>query len=669
MNTEETVITPSESAGAAKQPTNPSAQLAARAKSVLAVAVALFSRRDFCFGVLVLFAACYFGSYYRYGISFRDEGGTVAVLAKRLLEGQRPFLDVELGYNVMWFYPVVGLFKVFGVSFILLRAYCFFLSTITAVLGFFTVDRVSRRPWAGLLAGMLLVLVPGMTFKNYVPLVTVANIFCLVHFVLAGIPRRATGAVVQSAAEGVAPATPSVTARWGWIVIGAAVLGFTLQVRVDIGMFVTLLWMGVFILCALDSAVPRRARMTQLIGGPLLLLLVAGAVHLPVVIDAKRRGYLEPFAAQYYRWPKSIAVAFAERFGSKPDAPAPRVPAPPPSAALDQNAKPLAPVTESSEGNHTVNRGILRRLGIGDIFHGKTPNAKLLALLLYAPLLTLLPLVLWALLRFRTAWQKGEHESLCRALAALVAVGGALTAFPQYFFFRPDAPHLSEFSPGFWVATVTATLLLGLASEGKRFPLNWAGTALFAVILAHSAIYLYRMIPDRSTGTIASRRTLFVHKKRPPKMPLFHGANGVDVYVSQTELEELNKLADVIRTHSSPGDYLLVYPYHPAINLMMDLPTYEIDLYVDNATHSKTWESGAITRMEKYQPAVIVLSDWEINDTPESRFSVWAPHTKAWIQAHYDFQGLYMGTQEIEVYTRKPSPTAAAAAAAPVGAQ
>jgi hypothetical protein len=59
--------------------------------------------------LLLIVAGFYYGSYYRHSINFRDEGGTVALLAKRLLDGERPFLDVVLGYNVLWFYPIVAL--------------------------------------------------------------------------------------------------------------------------------------------------------------------------------------------------------------------------------------------------------------------------------------------------------------------------------------------------------------------------------------------------------------------------------------------------------------------------------------------------------------------------------------------------------------------------------
>ena len=53
---------------------------------------------------------------------FSGEGGTVAIVALRLLEGQRPIVDTFLGYNVMWFYPVAWLFKLTGPDYTALQA-------------------------------------------------------------------------------------------------------------------------------------------------------------------------------------------------------------------------------------------------------------------------------------------------------------------------------------------------------------------------------------------------------------------------------------------------------------------------------------------------------------------------------------------------------------------
>ncbi len=575
---------------------------------------------------LICVAIAYYGSYYRCGINFRDEGGTVALIAKRMLAGERPFIDVDPGYNLLWFYPVVGLFKLFGVNFVLLRAYCFVLSTLTAVLGFLCVDRMSNKRWLAFLAGLLLVLVPGMTFKNYMPLMAVANIYCLLQFAM--VDPRTQGAAGQPPAR-----------LWRWLAIGSFVLGLTLLIRIDVGLFMGLLWIGAISIVACDSFFTPTLRRRILIGGPLLLISIVLALHFPVWLDAKRRGFDKEFVDNYAAWPKSIVDAVSQRIKGPRQSEMPRTSPPPVETILDPAARGASAVPL----RHSWNSDVLGRPGWSDFLHPKKKGRRELVILLYAPLLTLAPLVIWAASGLCLALKRKESDALHRHLAALLALGGALTVFPQYFFFRPDAPHLSEFSPGFWIAAVCATILLTAGLQVRR----WARCGLLALLLLHASLYLNQMLANRYSGTIDAKRN---------RRTMFHGANGVNVFLTKDEFQGLTTLVKVIRAHSSTGDYLVAYPYHPAINLITDLPTYERSLYVDNAMHRRDWEERAIERLEHYRPAVIVLSDWDINGTDSSRFSVWATRTKAWIQAHYDYQGAYMTHEQFEVYTKRPDP-------------
>ena len=609
--------------------------------------------------LLIVFAACYYGSYVRYGINFRDEGGTVALIGKRLLAGERPFLDIVPGYNVLWFYPVVGLFKVFGVNFVLLRAYFFLLSTIAAVLGFLTVERVSRRPWVAFLVGIVLVLVPGMVFKNYDPMLAIANGFCLVSFALAGIPLR-RNREHDRAAETVAPGF-----SWRWLFIGAVVLAMTFLIRIDLATFSTLLWLGTLGLLSLDG---KNSRVKLLVIAPLVMAATVLALHFPVWLDARHRGFDAQFVAQYPAWPKSILQSATERLGGHRTSSMPRVPAPPVSTALDKASKatPTPPRTA-----HSWNSGTLQT----SWSNAKTPGARELYILLYLPLAFLVPLTIWAFARFLKGLRSGDVQTERRSLAALLVLGTAFTILPQYLFFRPDAPHLSEFAPVYWVSVVSALFLLGVADGSWR---NWRllPVRLLAILLVcQMGAYVYAMMDRTAKGKDSHYRWVGAYAVPPSKTELFHGANGVNVYVPAREFAGLNALVKVIHEHSAPSDFLVAYPYHPSVNLIADRPTYEKSIYVDNATRSKNWDDDAISRMEHFQPAVIVISDWEINGTPESRFSVWAAKTKAWIQAHYDFQGIFMEHEQFEVYTRKhdvaavPAPAAPAAEATPAPAE
>jgi hypothetical protein len=92
---------------------------------------------------LILFALLYYSSYGLSGLQLRGEGGTVAVIAQRILEGERPLADTFLGYNLFWFYPIVGLFSITGPNFLVVRLFFYLLSIITGVLGYQAVWRAS----------------------------------------------------------------------------------------------------------------------------------------------------------------------------------------------------------------------------------------------------------------------------------------------------------------------------------------------------------------------------------------------------------------------------------------------------------------------------------------------------------------------------------------------
>jgi dolichyl-phosphate-mannose--protein O-mannosyl transferase len=101
------------------------------------------------------------------------------------MEGQRPIVDTFLGYNLMWFYPLVALFNLTGPDYVAMRIFFFAICALTAVLGFTIVRQATRQGWLALLVGVLLVLVPGMLFRNYMGFIGVISILLLIKgFVL-----------------------------------------------------------------------------------------------------------------------------------------------------------------------------------------------------------------------------------------------------------------------------------------------------------------------------------------------------------------------------------------------------------------------------------------------------------------------------------------------------
>jgi hypothetical protein len=554
---------------------------------------------------LLVAAGAYYGSYYRHGINFQDEGGMLTHQTQRLLAGERPIRDVMLGYNVGWFYPLMALFKITGVSFVALRVYFMALCTITAVLGFLTVEKAARFAGLkraaiglGVATGLMLITTPGMIFKNYNPLATVANAWCLLGFVLAQADPRKT---------------------WKWSLGGGPILGATWLVRIDLGSFFTVLWMGVIAARLAEGSGRIRHCAVSLA----LVISATIALHVPVFADAYKRGFGEDLAASYTSFWRDVAG----RVGIK-------LPAPPPSKSIGM-------ILADSPVKINTDFGGKARTSWSDVRSAsdkKYADKLGLFALTYAPLLSLIPLALGAaFMWFRSVVAKRDPRF---ALGALTLVGAALTIFPQFFFWRPDSPHLSEFGPGYWVAVAGAFALLGLSGNRWQIP----SRILAGFLLLHSVVWLWRILPDRWCGTIAAREN---------RKTLFEGENGVRVFEQKKTVEWMKEAHKLIGANSTESDYLVAWPYHPSFNVLTNRRSYERRMYMDETIAKGDWNAGAITRMEERKPRIVVISNWDINGTEASRFKNWGASIYAHIQENYELIGTFDEKEQFEVWRRK----------------
>ena len=553
--------------------------------------------------ILVAVAFAYYGSYFRHGINFQDEGGTLTLQTQRLLNGELPFKDIDLGYNVGWFYPLVGLFKITGVHFVALRIFFLTLSAIAAVLGAVTVEKAARHAGLkraavalGVSVGLLLIITPGMTFKNYNPLAVVANAWCLLGFILA------------------------TRERWRWALGGGLILGATWLVRIDLGTFLTLLWLGVIALRLFESG----ARLRLFAVSVLLLASGIATMHAPVFWDANRRGFggdlADSYTASWRRMAGPIGIS---------------LPASKPSKSLGFILAELPSAKLSTFGGKS-------RTTWSDVTNAgdkKYYSTAALFLLTYAPILSLLPLALWAAARWFRA--RIERRDSRLPLAALTLPGAALTLFPHFFIWRPDAPHLSEFGPGYWVAVVGAFVLLGSNGNTWRMP----SRILAGYIALHCVVWICRILPDRWCGTIAAREN---------RETYFEGENGVHVYEQKKTVEWMREAHRVIRENSADNDLLFAWPYHPSFNVLTNRLSTEREVYTDDLKAEPTWNQKAISRIEQRKPRIIVVSNWDVNSTEASRFKNWGAATYSHIQANYELLGTYDKKEQFEVWKRKP---------------
>lgn len=130
------------------------------------------------FWLLALASVLYYTAYYDTGLSLTGERGSNVLIAQRLLAGERPFVDLFPGYNLLWFYPMTAVYAVVGPHWLATRIYFLVIAVVTALMGYSLVRRVTGQAWLALLAGVFMVLIPGAIFRNYMGFIGFAPPCC-----------------------------------------------------------------------------------------------------------------------------------------------------------------------------------------------------------------------------------------------------------------------------------------------------------------------------------------------------------------------------------------------------------------------------------------------------------------------------------------------------------
>ncbi len=572
--------------------------------------------------VVVLLAFFYYSSYFLNGLNLGGEGGTTAVLATRLIEGQRMTLDTFLGYNILWFKPVVWLFGWTGPDYLAMKAFFFALCGVTALLGWVVVWRVSRSGLLALATACALVLIPGMLFRNYMGLLGVANQLALLSaFVL---PVRG-------------PRT-----RLVLIAVSGLVLGLTFLVRVEVGIFAGVIWLGLLVLNPLWPGRPAgRGLGESLVGGGLGLCALA-AVHAPFACDAHARGWAPQFYSQYTDFFGLLQWEIQKQVS--PPGPPPDAGGGDPEVVAEQVGAPA--VGESGEA--VAAGGRRPKVPWTDVVSGRKSRDRFFAAALYLPLVLAPLLAVGAGVAALLALARRDGNLWRDALVVGVSVGCAFTLFPQFFFFRPDTPHISEFMIPFLTALACAlAVVVRRAARAPSGPRVALACALAAAAGLQTWVHFGHAWPKESAGTAAAR------KHGPVE---FRGQNNVRALLRPADASALQALHDAIVAHCSPADWVVCLPYSPTINFMTDRPSYLWDLYTDNTMAGPRFDKERIAELLKYQPGAVVIDHRAINNTEASRFPNWAPAFYAHLRNTYDFAGEFRGNELFLSRRRPPEP-------------
>jgi len=575
---------------------------------------------------LLLFAIGYYALYANAGLNLGGEGGTAGIVAQRLMAGQRPIVDTFLGYNVLWFYPVAGLFELTGPNYLVLRWYFFAFCTASGLLTYFVVLRFTRHAGYSAIPAILVILVPGMIFRNYMPFLGILNALLLTG---AWVVRRSSRAGTIA-----------------WIVAAGAGLGVTFLFRIDLGIFSTVIFLGLAVLYPFGEKGKFFSRAGLAVAGAFAGLVLAWAIHLPVWNGARARGYDRAFLEQYTGWLGMIRSELKQHLadlaeGDKPaDAVPAAVPFPPqPAAAPAPTLNPAAGETPQAAKASKPNadswedRGALTRAPLSDVVQGRKWIHKAFAISTYLPLAVSAIAILTGGLALLASLIRRDPDAKERALYPLTVLGCALMLLPQFFFFRPDTPHLSEMMVPFVAALallVWSSARIARSSASRAVRVAAAG---FAILSAATAfIYFSHGIEKESAGSIAALEGVTQN---------FRGLNGVDVRVKPREAIWLPKLQAAVVAHSSAGEDVLCLPYSPTINFMTDRPSPLYNLYVDNTTAGGWFEQDFLTIMAQKKPPVVVIDQRRINRNEISRFSNWAAGPYEWLHKNYVYVGRY----------------------------
>ncbi len=178
-------------------------------------------------------------------------------------------------------------------------------------------------------------------------------------------------------------------------------------------------------------------------------------MHLPVYLDARARGFDQQFTGQYLSWFHLVRTGlFAATTGVV--GPGARSAC---SASRGRNGCGIAPGAEVKKEAPTrsIDRSALQRPAVSGAWTLPSFYERAFPAIIHLPLLIAPIFVVAFSLALLLALVRRRMEAVPDYLAVLTALGCSLTLFPQYYFFRPDTPHLSEFMAPFLVALAMAS--------------------------------------------------------------------------------------------------------------------------------------------------------------------------------------------------------------------
>ncbi len=557
---------------------------------------ALKSKHAAALAFLVIAGFAYYSRYYDCGFNTGDEGALL-LNTMRILDGERPYLDIALGYGLLWYYPLALLFKITGVSFIVARIYLLSLAMLCSLLAYLTIRGQTGIAALAINVALLNLALPGDLQNICIPLVVLANMLAVSRIDL---DQR--------------------TLANRRVFLAALVVGISWFTRADLAMGAALVLIATLVTHTIFSHPPRRwpshlARLSALVGGAALIPTSL------MLLLAHHQGFLKPLLL-HIRWPFSYLVHI-------------------PTLARTNKFFATGPETPTEAGS------TLARIPIAAIW--EPGSTRVLGILTYLPLISL-ALIVSIICRRMLARRRRDRSLIGNDTFGVLALAGlAMSSFPQFFLFRPDPAHLSFFMPGYSVlaATCLGRWLLPTPGEAWTVP-SYPGfkrlsrAAFGGLLVVHVGLYFWFGLGLQTTGSMIA-----LSRGRTER---FLGRNGVEVAVTPIERYLFDKVTRIVEARTDEDDALLCFPFGPGWNVMTDRRTFARTLYVDDSKMTSGWQQEMIEGIEREQPPVIIVDNWPVNRTEISRFKSWATQVMSHIRSEYD---LVDSVGSLEIYGQK----------------
>lgn len=570
--------------------------------------------------VMVAFAVVYYALYFNAHLTLTGEAGSNVLIAQRILEGGRPIKDMFIGYNLMWFYPLVWIFEYTGPHLLASRIYFTILCGISGILGFLLVRRVTGFAILAALAGGLMILMPGAMYRNNVGFVGALASFALVYGYV--VKHRSSFCSIL------------------WMGFSGAAMSLCYLIRIEPSLIVSVVWIGLLFIYPIGVRGEFIQRLRVVCAGTLLAVAAFAAVHAPFVIHAHKSGFGVEFTNQYAQFVKLLQWELKKEI--QKIQPASQRPSPTPSIQPDVEIPPpaqvSAPIQSAKPKSSNSPEGRRQRPEFSQSF--QSGRISFFPLAIYFPIFSAGILALVGTIFFLGGVFLSNPANRQIGLAILTTTGCALALFPQYFFFRPDSVHLAEFMVPFYPALAVASAgVIGIFRT--RRGVVWGAAAILLIICLQVVVAFNALFGREGSGSITIARG---------KTALFEAPGGIRFRVKPEELADWKGLRDILAKSTQKGDFVVTYPYVPLLNVMAERPSYQFKLYVDNATESADFSEKTILQLREKQPAVVVVNNRDINQSEFSRFKNWAAPVHAFLEQEYVLAGTYF--KKIEVFVR-----------------